>query len=60
MLFRSAQVSSASGASPTTPTATTVVVPFPPRNETLDFRQQLETKYRDGLGRAALAVGCCQ
>ncbi len=37
----------------TTPTATTVVVTFPPRNETLDFRQQLEGKYRDGLGRAA-------
>lgn len=35
-----------------TPTSPTVVVTFPPRNETLDFRQQLETKYRAGLGRA--------
>jgi hypothetical protein len=36
------------------PTSTpTVTVTFPPRNETLDFRQQLETKYRTGLGRAA-------
>lgn len=26
-------------------------VSFPPRNESLDFRNQLETKYRDGLGR---------
>jgi len=25
---------------------------FPPRNEPLDFRVQLEQKYRDGLGRA--------
>jgi hypothetical protein len=25
---------------------------FPPRNESLDFRQRLETKYRDGLRRA--------
>jgi hypothetical protein len=36
-----------------TPTTPTVTVTFPPRNETLDFRQQLETKYRTGLGRAA-------
>jgi hypothetical protein len=35
-----------------TPTTPTVTVTFPPRNETLDFRQQLETKYRTGLGRA--------
>lgn len=39
--------------STTTTPPTTVVVTFPPRNETLDFRQQLETKYRTGLGRAA-------
>lgn len=26
-------------------------VSFPPRNEPMDFRNQLETKYRDGLGR---------
>lgn len=26
---------------------------FPPRNESLDFRLQLETKYRDGLKRTA-------
>ena len=26
-------------------------VSFPPRNESLDFRNQLDTKYRDGLGR---------
>lgn len=36
-----------------TPTTPTVTVTFPPRNETLDFRQQLETKYRTGLGRSA-------
>ena len=29
-----------------------LVVNFPPRNESLDFRNQLETKYRDGLHRA--------
>lgn len=28
-------------------------IPFPPRNEPLDFRTQLETKYRDGLRRQA-------
>lgn len=37
----------------TTPPRTTVTVTFPPRNETLDFRQQLETKYRTGMGRSA-------
>lgn len=26
-------------------------IPFPPRNEPLDFRNQLEAKYRDGLRR---------
>ena len=26
-------------------------VSFPPRNESLDFRNQLDAKYRDGLGR---------
>jgi hypothetical protein len=26
-------------------------VPFPPRNESFDFRQELERKYRDGLRR---------
>ena len=30
---------------------TGVVVSFPPRNESVDFRKQLETKYRDGLRR---------
>jgi hypothetical protein len=29
-----------------------VTVSFPPRNESLDFRNQLEAKYRDGLRRA--------
>ena len=28
---------------------------FPPRNESLDFRLRLETKYRDGLRRSLLA-----
>lgn len=28
-------------------------VSFPPRNESFDFRNQLETKYQAGLGRAA-------
>jgi len=31
-------------------------VAFPPRNESLDFRSQLEVKYRDGLHRAAVAT----
>lgn len=31
-------------------------VRFPPRNETLDFRTQLELKYRDGLRRAPIAT----
>ena len=30
-----------------------VTVSFPPRDESLDFRNQLEAKYRDGLRRAA-------
>lgn len=34
-------------------TAATGVIPFPPRNEPADFRNQLEAKYRDGLGRSA-------
>jgi hypothetical protein len=42
-----------SASTPTTPTTAVVVVTFPPRNETLDFRQQLESKYSSGLGRAA-------
>jgi hypothetical protein len=42
--------------STTTTTGPTVTVSFPPRNESLDFRQQLETKYRTGLGRAAGAT----
>ena len=33
-------------------TAATGVIPFPPRNEPLDFRNQLEAKYRDGLRRS--------
>ena len=28
-------------------------VAFPPRNESFDFRNQLETKYQTGLGRSA-------
>ena len=32
---------------------TGVVINFPPRNETYDFRTWLETKYKDGLGRGA-------
>ena len=31
-------------------------VSFPPRNESLDFRNQLDTKYRDGLGRRPLST----
>ena len=31
-------------------------VSFPPRNESFDFRNQLETKYLTGLGRAAAAT----
>ena len=41
------------GGTTTTPTTPTVTVSFPPRNEALDFRSQLETKYRTGLKRAA-------
>jgi hypothetical protein len=33
-----------------------VTVNFPPRQESLDFRNQLEAKYRDGLRRAASAT----
>lgn len=47
---------SATSTAPPTTTTPTVVVTFPPRNETLDFRQQLETKYRTGLGRGAGAT----
>jgi hypothetical protein len=41
------------GAAPVPPPTTTqpVVISFPPRNESLDFRNQLEAKYRDGLHR---------
>lgn len=31
-------------------------VSFPPRNDSFDFRNQLETKYQTGLGRAAAAT----
>ncbi len=31
-------------------------IPFPPRNEGLDFMNQLDAKYRDGLRRSASAV----
>lgn len=31
-------------------------VSFPPRNESLDFRSQLEAKYRDGLHRSAVST----
>ena len=33
-------------------TAAEGTIPFPPRNEPLDFRNQLEAKYRDGLRRS--------
>lgn len=32
------------------------IVPFPPRNESLDFRNQLEVKYQDGLKRGGNAT----
>jgi hypothetical protein len=32
------------------------VTSFPPRNEALDFRAQLEQKYRDGLRRSAIGT----
>jgi hypothetical protein len=32
------------------------VVAFPPRNEAIDFRSQLETKYASGLGRSPAQV----
>jgi Matrixin len=35
---------------------TGVPVAFPPRDESLDFRQQLEVKYRDGLRRGPTAT----
>jgi hypothetical protein len=35
-------------------------VSFPPRNESFDFRNQLETKYQTGLGRAAMATAVDQ
>jgi len=31
-------------------------VSFPARNESLDFRNQLESKYRDGLGRGSITT----
>ena len=34
------------------PTGSGVTVSFPPRDESFDFRNQLEAKYRDGLRRA--------
>jgi len=33
-------------------TAATGIIPFPPRNEPADFRNELEAKYRDGLRRS--------
>jgi hypothetical protein len=38
------------------PRRTGAHVAFPPRDESLDFRQQLEVKYRDGLGRGSTAT----
>ena len=38
-------------AAPGTPTGGGVTVSFPPRDESFDFRNQLEAKYRDGLRR---------
>lgn len=35
---------------------TGAVINFPPRNESLDFRNQLEVKYRDGLHRSGSAT----
>ncbi len=46
--------STASGGTPSGGGSGGVTVSFPPRNESLDFRNQLEAKYRDGLRRAAL------
>jgi len=31
-------------------------IPFPPRNEPFDFRNQLEAKYRDGLRRGSVST----
>ncbi len=42
--------------SPPPSSGTPVVVTFPPRNESLDFRNQLEGKYRDGLHRGPTAT----
>ena len=39
------------GIQPVCGAATGTSIEFPPRNETLNFRQQLEVKYRDGLRR---------
>jgi hypothetical protein len=41
------------GIQPVCGTSAAGTVPFPPRNEPFDFRQQLEAKYRDGLRRGA-------
>jgi len=38
------------------PGGTGRIVVFPPRNESLDFREQLETKYRVGLQRGPVAT----
>ena len=61
--FSAASPTSPSGAAPGSLLGTTSVAPggisgmfdvsFPGRNESFDFRNQLETKYQTGLGRAA-------
>ena len=43
-------------AAPIPPSGAGSPVAFPPRDESLDFRQQLEAKYRDGLGRGSTAT----
>jgi Matrixin len=46
----------ATATAPMPPSGTGSPAAFPPRNESLDFRQQLEVKYRDGLGRGSTAT----
>jgi hypothetical protein len=46
----------ATAAQPLPPGGTGLPVAFPPRDESLDFRQQLEAKYRDGLRRGSTAT----
>ena len=41
---------------PLSPSGAGLPVAFPPRDESLDFRQRLEVKYRDGLRRGSTAT----